>query len=324
MYRQLTMEDRESLSQMRARECSPAEIARKLRRHRSTIGRELSRNGGPRGGYSAVTAQRLCEQRRRQPRRRRKMDSRQLRRIVCRHLRDYWSPDQIAGWLKVMHPGEASQHVSHQTIYAWINRGQQCGERWERYLRLRGRPPKHSRKHDPQAPPPSITGRPDVINHRRRYGDWEGDTLVGAHHRGGLVSLVERKSGYTLLARVERLQAESVNDQACRRLRGLPRSLRRSVTFDNGPEFSSYEKLAKRLGIDVYFAEPYCAWQRGTNENTNGLVRQFLPKGSDLARTPDAKISRLEQRLNDRPRKRLGYRTPAEVFHQRRRVALGT
>ena len=324
MYRQLTMEDRESLSQMRARKCSPAEIARKLRRHRSTIGRELSRNGGPRGGYSAVTAQRLCEQRRRQPRRPRKMDSRQLRRIVCRHLRDYWSPDQIAGWLKVMHPREASQHVSHQTIYAWIDRGQQRDERWERYLRLRGRPSKHSRKHDPQASPPSITGRPAVINHRRRYGDWEGDTLVGAHHRGGLVSLVERKSGYTLLARVERLQAVAVNDQACRRLRGLPRSLRRSVTFDNGPEFSSHEKLAKRLGIDVYFAEPYCAWQRGTNENTNGLVRQFLPKGSDLARTPDAKISRIEQRLNDRPRKRLGYRTPAEVFHQRRRVALGT
>lgn len=324
MYRQLTMEDRETLSQMRARKCSLAEMARQLGRHRSTIGRELSRNGGPRGGYSAVTAQRRCDERRRQPRRPRKMDDGQLRRIVCGHLRECWSPDQIAGRFKALHPSDPSQQVSHQTIYAWIDREQQRGKRWDRYLRLRGRPPKRPRKHDPQAPPPSITGRPAVINHRRRYGDWEGDTLVGAHHRGGLVSLVERKSGYTLLARVERLQAKAVNDQACRRLRGLPKSWRRSVTFDNGPEFRGHEQLAKRLGIEVYFAEPYCAWQRGTNENTNGLVRQFFPKGSDLARTSDAKIRRVEQRLNDRPRKRLGYRTPAEVYHQRQRVAVGT
>lgn len=324
MYEQLTMEERETLSQMHVRKCSPAEIARKLRRHRSTIVRELARNGGPRGGYSAVTAQRLCEERRRQPRRPHKMDNRELRRTVCEHLRACWSPDQIAGRLKVLHRGKASQHVSHQTIYAWIDRRQGCGEHWQRYLRLRGRPPKRPRKQDPQATSRSITGRPETINRRRRYGDWEGDTLVGAHHRGGIVSLVERKSGYTLLARVERLQAEPVNDQTCWRLRRLPKSLRRSVTFDNGPEFSGHEELAKRLAIDVYFAEPYCAWQRGTNENTNGLVRQFFPKGSDLARTPDAKINRAEQLLNDRPRKRLGYRTPAEVFRQRRRVALGT
>lgn len=112
--------------------------------------------------------------------------------------------------------------------------------------------------------------------------------------------MVEGKSGYTLLARVERLQAEAVNDQACRRLRGLPKSLRRSVTIDNGPEFSGHETLTRRLGIDVYFAELYSASQRGTNENTNGLVRQFFPKGSDLARTSDAQIRRVEQRLNDR------------------------
>jgi IS30 family transposase len=137
-----------------------------------------------------------------------------------------------------------------------------------------------------------------------------------------MVSLVERKSGYTILARVKRLKAKPVNEQTCRRLRGLPKSLRRSVTFDNGPEFQSHEELTRRLGIDVYFAEPYSAWQRGTNENTNGLVRQFFPKGSDLARTPEARISHVENLLNDRPRKRLGYRTPTEIFSKRRRVAI--
>jgi IS30 family transposase len=163
-----------------------------------------------------------------------------------------------------------------------------------------------------------------MINRRRRYGDWEGDTLVGANHRGGIVSLVERKSGYTILSRVDRLGAEPVNQATCQRMRRLPKSLRRSVTFDNGPEFQGHVELSTRLGIDVYFAEPYCAWQRGTNENTNGLVRQFFPKGTDLARTPEQQISRVENLLNDRPRKRLGYRTPAEVFAQRRRIAIGT
>lgn len=324
MPQHLTAEEREILSQMLSQNCSRNEISQKLGRDRSTIYRELLRNGRPRSDYSAVAAQRLCEKRRRQPRRPRKMADRELRKTVCRQLRVCWSPDQIAGRLKRLHPHDRSRHVSHQTIYAWIDGRQSRGERWDRYLRLRGRQPRRSRKHDPQAAPPSIAARPDVINQRRRYGDWEGDTLVGAHHRGGVVSLVERKSGYTLLGRVHRLRAEPVNEVACRRLRKLPKSLRRSVTFDNGPEFSGHEELARRLGIDVYFADPYCAWQRGTNENTNGLVRQYFPKGSDLARTPDAQISRVEQLLNDRPRKRLGYRTPAEVFGSCCRVAIRT
>jgi IS30 family transposase len=324
MYKQLTMEECEILSQLRSQNCLLAEMARRLGRSRSTITRELARNGGLRGGYSVVAAQRLAEERRRKPRRPCKMNDPRLGKIVRRGLRRYWSPDQIAGRSKLENGPVSSLTVSHQTIDAWINAQQARGRRWDRFLRLRGRPPRRSRKHDPQAPPPSIAGRPAVINHRRRFGDWEGDTIVGAHHRGGILSLVERKSGYTILARVERLQAQQVNEQACRRLRSIPKHLRRSVTFDRGSEFSGYEELSMRLGIEVYFAEPYCAWQRGTNENTNGLVRQFFEKGSDLARMPDAKMSRAENLLNDRPRKRLGYRTPNEVINARCRVALGT
>jgi IS30 family transposase len=317
------MEEREVLAQMKVQGCSKAEIARRLGRHRSSIGRELARNGGPRGGYSAVAAQRLADQRCRRPRRACKMDDPQINRTVRQGLRKYWSPDQIAGRSKLEHGAKSPQSVSHQTIYAWIDAEQKRGGRWQRFLRLRGRV-RRPRKRDPQAARPSIAGRPETINQRRRYGDWEGDTLVGAHHRGGVVSLVERKSLYTLLARVSRLQAAEVNRQICRRMRAIPKSLRRSMTFDNGPEFSNPEELARRLGLDVYFAEAYCAWQRGTNENQNGLVRQIHPKGSDLARMPDAQLSRTEKLLNDRPRKCLGYRTPAEVFRKRCRVAIGT
>lgn len=323
MFRQLTMEEREVVSQMRSQNCTRLQIARRLRRHPSTIGRELARNGGPRGGYSAVKAQRLAEERRRRPRRPRKMDDRKIRQAVCRGLRAYWSPDQIAGRLEREHGDDSSRRISHQTIYAWLNARQGCGEDWQRYLRLRGRPPRRARK-QARRESPSIEGRPGRINQRLRYGDWEGDTLVGANHRGGLVSLVERKSGYTLLARVDRLAAKPVNERTYQRMGSLPKALRRSVTFDNGPEFQGYEELTKRLGIEVYFAEPYSAWQRGTNENTNGLVRQFFPKGSDLARTPERHISRVENLLNDRPRKRLGYRTPAEVIAHRCKIAVGT
>jgi IS30 family transposase len=251
------------------------------------------------------------------------MEDSEIRRTVCSHLRAYWSPDQISGRLRSCHGHDNSQWISHQTIYSWINRQQAGGENWHRYLRLLGRTPGRRRK-QAREKPPSIEGRPEVINRRRRYGDWEGDTLVGANHRGGIVSLVERKSGYTILSRVDRLGAKPVNQATCRRMRRLPKSLRRSVTFDNGPEFQGHVELSARLGIDVYFAEPYCAWQRGTNENTNGLVRQFFPKGTDLARTPEQQINHVENLLNDRPRKRLGYRTPAEVFDQRCRVAIGT
>ena len=169
-------------------------------------------------------------------------------------------------------------------------------------------------------------GAPAVVASRRRFGDWEGDTIVGRAHRGGLLSLVERKSGFTLLARVNDRRAATVRAAAEERLAALPEALCRTVTFDNGKEFAEHEQLSTATGIDIYFAHPYAAWQRGTNEHTNGLVRQYTPKGTDFTATSHRAVAAIQSSLNDRPRKRLDYRTPREVLQlwaHRRDVAFG-
>jgi IS30 family transposase len=162
-----------------------------------------------------------------------------------------------------------------------------------------------------------IDGRPDVINGRRRYGDWEGDTIVGKSRRSALVTLVERKSGYARIGRVDGMKSDLTMRAAKRRLKDLPSSLRRSITFDNGKEFAEHRKLTRGLGLEVYFADPYASWQRGANENMNGLLRQFFPKRTDFTQISHREVARVEQLINERPRKRLDYRTPAEILAPR-------
>jgi IS30 family transposase len=169
-----------------------------------------------------------------------------------------------------------------------------------------------------------IARRPAVGDQCRRFGNWEGDTLVGAGRRGGGVSLVERTSGYLLLGRASNFQAATVRQVATKLCRDTPPSLRRTLTLDNGEEFAEHEQLAAEARLKIYFAEPCCARQRGTNENTNGLIRHFFPKGSDLARIPDHRFTKVRHLLNHRPRKRLGYRTPGEVLASRLLVAIET
>ena len=180
---------------------------------------------------------------------------------------------------------------------------------WRQWLRRGGRPPEKRGKLTDCV---RIDGRPEVINRRRRYGDWEGDTMVGKGRRNALVTLVERKSGYARIGLAENLKAETTRQVTVQRMKDLPASLRRSVTFDNGKEFAEHEQLSRSLNLEVYFALPYRSWQRGTNENTNGLLRQFFPKGTDFSRISHHEVARVETLLNERPRKRLGYRTPAK------------
>ena len=170
----------------------------------------------------------------------------------------------------------------------------------------------------------SIEGRPAVVDRRSRYGDWEGDTIVGANRRGGAVTLVERKSGYLLLGKVPDLQAATVRQAAAQRYQSTPAVLRKTLTLDNGKEFAEHQRLAIETELKIFFARPYRAWQRGTNENTNGLIRQFFPKGTDLASIPEHRFTKVQQLLNDRPRKRRGYRTPNEVLASRLKVAIDT
>jgi len=311
MAKHLTAEERGVLYRLRKEWKTQTEIAQVLGRHRSTICREIQRNSGGRG-YRPKQAQRKADERRLKCCRSHKMDDPHVNEYVQSRLKLYWSPDQIARRARQEFPRQAARQLSHQTIYNWIER-QKDRRDWERCLRRGGRrlgPTKRGRI--PGCV--SIEGRPRIVDQRRRYGDWEGDTIVGKGRRSGVLTTVDRKSGYLCAAKVNCLQSEAVVQAARRRLGKLPRNLRRTATFDNGKEFAQHEKLAQLLGLKVYFAKPYCAWQRGTNENTNGLLRQFFPKGTDFTRLSHHEVARAEKLLNERPRRRLGYRTPAEVL----------
>jgi len=316
MASHLTLEEREVIAQMRRAGKLQRQIAVRLGRSKSTISRELRRNRS-RNGYWGAAAQRKAERRRRERPWIAKMQRPEVRRYVAERLRQRWSPDQIAGRSRSDFPHDRRRQISPPTVYAWI-RGQQArGKHWQRYLRRLGRRRPEREKRGRLPCSVSIEGRPAVVDGRRRYGDWEGDTIVGANRRGGAITLVERKSGYLLLGKVPNLQASTVRQAAARSYATTPPALRKTLTLDNGKEFAEHRQLEIEAALRIYFAKPYSAWQRGTNENTNGLVRQFFPKGTDLASIPEHRFTKVQQLLNDRPRRRLGYRTPHEVLASR-------
>ena len=302
-----TLAERNILYKLNKMGKSKAEIAEVMGRHRSTIYRELGRNTGQRG-YRPKQAQRLADQRRLLCRRPRKMEDMHLHQYVEERLEKCWSPDQIAGRSRREFARQPWRRLSRQTIYNWIEDRMPA---WRVWLRRGGRPPERRGK---LADCVRIDGRPDVINRRCRYGDWEADTMVGKARRNALVTLVERKSGYARIGRADNLKADTTRKVITKRLNDLPWTLRRSVTFDNGKEFAEHQRIARKLNLETYFALPYRSWQRGTNENTNGLLRQFFPKRTDFSRISHQEVARAETLLNERPRRRLGYRTPAEVF----------
>jgi IS30 family transposase len=306
----LTAEERQVLYRLLRAEYSKTEIAETMGRDRSTIYREIKRNTGGRG-YRPKQAQRLAKARRQASRRPCKLDDPQTHQYVRERLEQHWSPDQIAGRSRQDFSRHPRRFISRQTIYNWIDRR---APDWELLLRRGGRPPEKRGKLTDCV---RIQGRPDVINHRCRYGDWEGDTMVGKGRRSALLTMVERKSGFTRLGRVDSMKSVTTMRVAHRRLRTLPESLRHSATFDNGKEFAEHHRLTRKLGLAVYFAEPYKSWQRGTNENTNGLLRQFFPKGTDFTGISHREVARVEKLLNERPRRRLGYQTPSEILATR-------
>ncbi len=247
-----------------------------------------------------------------------------VRKYVTQRLRWRWSPDEIEGRARSDFPGDRRRQISHQTIYTWIRAEAAVGKHWQHHLRRLGRKRRDRENRGRLPASVSIEGRPAVVDRRSRFGDWEGDTILGANRRGGAVTLVERKSGYLLLAMVPNLQAATVRQAAAQRYAATPKNLRKTLTLDNGKEFAEHEQLEVEAALRIYFAKPYSAWQRGTNENTNGLVRDFFPKGTDLANLPEHRFTKVQQLLNDRPRKRLGYRTPNEVLASRSKVAIET
>jgi transposase, IS30 family len=315
MHHHLTLEEREVIARMHSHGCQQAKIARRLGRAESTISRELQRNRS-RNGYWAVAAQKKADRRRCRPRIG-KLQRPEVRRYVGQRLRQCWSPDQVAARSRQDFPTDRGQQVSHETIYAWIRTEDAAGSSWSRHLRSAGWKRRGRDKRGRLPASTSIEGRPAVVDRRSRYGDWEGDTVMGSGRRGGAVTLVERKSGYVLLGKAKDLRATTVRQSTANLYRPLPPALRKTLTLDNGKEFAEHQHLEAEASVKIYFAQPYCAWQRGTNENTNGLIRQFFPKGTDLAKVPEQRFKKVQDLLNNRPRKRLGYRTPLEVLGRR-------
>ena len=312
MAKQITFDERVRIEEFLDQQWSPAEIARKLSRSEATISRELSRNGCQ-GLYLAKLAQAQAQLRRRERPLVRKMDRPEIREPVQNGLIDLWAPDQISGAQRTRLPNEPQRHVSASTIYRWIGAQGSRRKHWQKYLRRRGRRQYHPRKPaNPGAQP--IRNRPPVIERRQRLGDFEGDLVLGQPGTGGLLTVVDRKSRFLCLEKVHNKTAKHVHQKFRQALSKLPADQRHSTTFDNGTEFARCHLVEKTHGTKLYLANPGCPHQRGTNENTNGLLRQFFPKGIDFRTVTWADIRRAETLMNNRPRKCLGYKTPAQVF----------
>lgn len=325
-YRHLTMDERNVIWRMKELGKPLSEIARCVGRHRSSVGRELRRNAEFDGRYLPDSAQTRAYIRRRAHLCRPCTGDAALMAHVEARIQGRWSPEQIAGRLKVAAPGPlAGRSISHATIYRWIWACPQRARRLRPHLRV-ARKKRRKRYGTPskrgQIPNRvSIDERPEIVGGRTRLGDWEGDTVVGKARSAYVLTNVDRASRYTVARKLSQATAPAVTGALHDAMRRLPPDRRRTVTFDNGKEFAGHERIARLLGLDVYFAHPYSSWERGTNENTNGLLRQYLPKGTDFSQLTDWQLESTIRQLNNRPRKCLNYRTPAEVFW-RRPVAL--
>jgi IS30 family transposase len=313
-YCQITAAERYTIAVLRQQGVPRATIGALLGRHRSTIGRELRRNRTAHDGcYRPLVADSYARARRSRSRRNRRFGAEDWTQVQAL-LHEDWSPEQIAGWLR----RHERLQISHETIYRWIWADKAAGG--TRYRHLRGaRKQKRKRygAYDSRgrlAGKRPITSRPPGAHHRSRLGHWEGDTMLGAGQAGPCVlTLVERKSGFLLVGKLARRTAPCVNQRLHHFIQRQPRPVR-TIPVDNGTEFHSYAALEQRLPTRCYFATPHHSWERGTNENTNGLLRQYFPKGGSLADLTQYDCNRIATKLNRRPRKRLGYRTPEECY----------
>jgi len=304
-YHHLSREERYQISALLKEGLTHSQIAGNLGRHKATIRREIARNSGLRG-YRPRQASLLAEER--------STNSRNARRIdpsdwlsADAFLKRQWSPEQIA----------AEVPISHETIYRHVYADKALGGVLYKHLRCQKKRRKRyaggrDRRGQIIGRRP-ISERPSHIEKRRQIGHWEGDTVIGKRHKQAIVSLVERKSGYAVLAKVTHKTANLVANAIMDRLRPLAGHVK-TLTYDNGKEFAEHALIDQALGSTSYFADPYSSWQRGSNENLNGLIRQYIPKSRPLETVTDAELAKIENLLNHRPRKRLGFKTPHEVF----------
>jgi len=315
----LTFQEREEIALARARGESMRCIARRLGRSPSTISRELSRNADRRGCYRATTGHALAYGRASRPKPAKLHVNRPLREIVEQDLQRRYSPEQIAGRLRVRFPAQPEMWVSTETIYQSLyvtSRGALRREltkclRTGRQLRKPGRRVGQRKNRIPDMI--NIADRPQEADDRAVPGHWEGDLMIGKYNQTAIGTLVERTTGYAMLVSLpDGYKPEHVAPALTRKIQTLPEALRRSLTWDQGPEMRDWKQLHIDANIDVYFCDPHAPWQRGTNENTNGLLRQYFPKGFDFSTVTEAELDAVADELNDRPRKRLGFYKPTE------------
>jgi IS30 family transposase len=315
----LKMAEREEISRGLVSGESVRSIARRLARSPSTVSREVARHGG-RAGYRANHANYEASVSALRPKPCRLALNGRLRKVVASKLALEWSPEQISGWLKIRYPGDENMQISHETIYKslFIQARGVLKKELIKHLRT-GRRFRYARKsasEDLRGKIPdtiSIRERPAEIEDRAIPGHWEGDLLCGTKS-SQIITLVERHSRYTSLIKVADHKTENVMAALTRHARSLPKSLRRSVTWDHGKEMANHVSFSVATDVKVYFCDPSSPWQRGTNENTNGLLRQYFPKGADLSGFTQSQLDRVALRLNQRPRKTLGFKTPADKF----------
>lgn len=316
----LTLSEREEISRGIALQRSIRAIARLLGRSASTVSREIRRHGGY-ARYRAAAADKRAWANARRPKRCKLAHSPRLRRVVAAKLKLNWSPEQIAGWLKRTYPGNEAYQVSHETIYRslFVQARGVLKKELLRHLRRKQiamRRPRHAKE-------PSARGRiKDAISIRERPasaearavpGHWEGDLLFGSHG-SSIVTLVERQSRYVMLAKVARKDTQTVVAALIKQAKTLPNELYKSLTWDRGKELADHRRFTLATDIAVYFCDPQSPWQRGSNENTNGLLRQYFPKGIDLSLYSQAQLNKVARQLNERPRKTLQFKSPAEIF----------
>ncbi len=329
-YTHLTEEERYFISHLTCAGLSLREIARRINRHHTTVSRELSRNGPEYDctiyWYNWTHPKAL--KRRHKARHHRRLSNQDLVNYVKRRLKADWPPEVIAEKLKTDYPDDETMRVSHETIYRWIYLDAKEGGTLYHHLRRRRKKRRRQKRYGSGRRffpgRVSISERPAIVEFRERFGDWEGDTIEGKKSTGCIATHVERKSRYLLAAKLDDKKAESLTIQSTKAFCRIPKKMRQTLTVDNGKEFARFKELENKTGLTVYFADPYAAWQRGTNENTNGLLRQYFPKGTDFRTVTKKDLAFAVKKLNHRPRKCLNYRSPHEVFWKTSSGALVT
>jgi IS30 family transposase len=319
----LSLGEREEISRALVTGESVRSIAARLGRAPSTVSRELKRNGGQES-YRATQADSAAWDRALRPKRCKLAENRPLARVVADKLRLLWSPEQIAGWLKHTYPCDESHYVSHETIYRSLfiqARGALKKELLEHLRRTRGmrRSRHYTQKtaiHGQIADAVSIRERPASVEDRAVPGHWEGDLVFGSGS-SQIATLVERQTRYVMLVKLDGKDSPTVVKALIKNARKLPQELYKSLTWDRGTEMHGHKRFTMATDIQVYFCDPQSPWQRGSNENTNGLLRQYMPKGIDISGYSQLQLNAIARQLNQRPRKTLGFHTPAEMFSER-------